>query len=267
VTYSLVKTSTFCLTSEITNRSTALTRDLVGGLSEVFCLTNPEQADNPIVYASQEFYRLTGYHKDNVIGYNCRFLQGPGTKRESVERLKSAIKNGEEISEALLNYRRDGKPFMNVLMLAPLHDDKGKVKYYLGAQVDASRLIEHGRGVEGFERYLMKKEMDSQRQKHAQTDLKQAALDRLRDLSISFDLEESAVVKNSSRSSSRTRVESGEDPTARRRLDDTDSGSDSEDDHLGIDGGDALKLSRDRFSGNLPGIYKKYILLRPYPSL
>jgi len=74
VTYSLVKTSTACLTAEITNRSTPLTSDLVGGLSEVFCITDPHQRDNPIIFASEEFYRLTGYGKDNVIGYNCRFL-------------------------------------------------------------------------------------------------------------------------------------------------------------------------------------------------
>jgi PAS domain S-box-containing protein len=274
VTYSLVKTATACLTAEITSHSTPLTRDLVGGLSEVFCLTDPTQEDNPIVYSSEEFYRLTGYDKDSVIGQNCRFLQGPKTKRESVQRLRKAINGGEEICETLLNYRRDGKPFVNVLMLAPLLDDKGKVKYYLGAQVDASRLVEGGRGVDGYERFLVKREMESERGRKKETNKKQMALAKLRDLSMTFDLEESAVVQSNSRSSSMTRGEDREGSvastdrprTGRRVLRDEDekSGSEAEDDDKD---NPAWKLSHDKPSGGLPGVYKKYLLLRPYPSL
>jgi PAS domain-containing protein len=125
VTYSLVKSATSCLTTEITNQSTALTHDLIGGLSEVFTISDPKLRDNPLVYASDEFYRLTGYSRDSVLGHNCRFLQGPKTKIESIQRLKKAIDAKEEICESLLNYRRDGTPFVNVLLLAPLHVNKG----------------------------------------------------------------------------------------------------------------------------------------------
>jgi PAS domain S-box-containing protein len=142
ITYSLTRTASLCLTAEITNTSTSLTQDLVKGLSEIFCLTDPTKPDNPIIYASSEFYSLTGYPKDKVIGYNCRFLQGSKTDRESVRRLKVAIEKGEEICEALMNYTRDGRPFVNLLLLAPLRDGQGKVRYYLGAQVDCSALVE-----------------------------------------------------------------------------------------------------------------------------
>lgn len=278
VTYSLVKTSTACLTAEITNASTPLTRDLVGGLSEVFCITDPTQDDNPIVYSSPEFYRLTGYDKDSVIGYNCRFLQGQRTLKESVARLKDAISQGNEICEVLLNYRRNGTPFINVLMLAPLHDDKGKVRYFLGAQVDASRLVEEGRGLEGFERYLVRREMSVERGRRGGDNLKKAALGKLRDLSMTFDLEESAVVKSNSRNSSMTRDgRSGSvgstdrgSRTARRVLHDEDDEEGSSDDGSGEENkrDPAWRLSQGSLaSGSLPGIYQQYLLIRPYPSL
>ena len=278
VTYSLVKSSTSCLTSEMTNQSTPLTQDLVGGLSEVFCITDMKQKDNPIVYASEEFYRLTGYGKENVIGYNCRFLQGTKTKKESVQRLSDAIKKGEEISETLLNYRRDGSAFMNVLMLAPLHDGKRNVKYFLGAQVDASRLVQGGRGVHGFERFLLKTEMNGgedrgrsqgRNKQNSAKDLKQNALAKLRDLSMAFDLEESAIVQANSRSNSMDRDGSVRSTSrgrgGRRRLqeDESENGSDNNDESSDP----AWKLSSRTPSGKLPGIYKKYVLIRPYPSL
>ena len=202
VTYSLVKSATSCLTAEITGQSTALTHDLIGGLSEVFTISDPKLPDNPLVYASDEFYRLTGYGRDSVLGHNCRFLQGPKTKGESTQRLKKAIDAGEEICETLLNYRRDGTPFVNVLLLAPLNDNKGSVKYYLGAQVDASRLVERGRGVDGFERYLVRREMDSEHPIVATSDPKENALAKLRDLGKTFDLEESAVIQENSQRNS-----------------------------------------------------------------
>lgn len=279
VTYSLVRTAAACLTAEITGRhSNPLTRGLVGGLSEVFTITDPNQEDNPIIYASEEFYRLTGYDKDAVIGHNCRFLQGSRTKPESVKRLRDAIAAGQEISETLLNYRRDGRPFVNVLMLAPLHDNRGKVKYYLGAQVDASRLVDDGRGVEGFEQFLARREMESDRRgRAAETDRKQLALAKLRDLSRTFDLEESAVVQSHSRSNSMTRDaddtgsvgSSNRPPRKERRVlrdDEDESGSDDENGQEDKDG-PAWSLSNTKPSGGLPGIYRQYLFVRPYPSL
>ncbi|KUJ11667.1 uncharacterized protein LY89DRAFT_654362, partial [Mollisia scopiformis] len=272
VTYNLVKTSTSILIAEITNQSTPLTRDLVGGLSEVFCITDPNVEDNPIVYASEEFYRLTGYGRDSVIGFNCRFLQGGKTRRESVRRLKEAIGRGEEICETLLNYRRDGRPFVNVLMLAPLHDDRGNVKYYLGAQVDASRLVEGGRGVEGLERCLVRKEMEEKRNIEGDREPKQIVLEKLRDLSMAFDLEESAVVQSQSR---RNSISKDEEPftkgrAARRRLEYDGENLASEDDDFGDEEKHTLPewtISQNKPTGKLPGIYKKYLLVRPYPSL
>lgn len=185
-----------------------------------------------------------------------------------MKRLKSAIEKGEEIYEALLNYTRDGRPFVNLLLLAPLRDGKGKVKYYLGAQVDCSALVEGSRGVEGFERFLLKREM---RTREAEKDGKGKALEKLRDLSAAFDLEESAVGQSCSRRgsiSSGREVERGVSKVRRRIADEQSSGS-------GDDGSDTVtekdtkewKLAGNETSGRLPGLYKKYVLVRAYPSL
>lgn len=110
--------------------------------------------DNPIVYASEEFYRTTQYGRDYVIGRNCRFLQGPKTDRNTVARIKEAVRQGQESFETILNYRRDGSPFMNLVMTAPLYDNKGTIRYFIGAQVDITGLVEEGRGLDSFEKLL-----------------------------------------------------------------------------------------------------------------
>lgn len=283
ITYSLVKVTTECLINEITGGQTPLMRGLVGGLSEVFCLTDPKQEDNPIIYASEEFYRHTGYGPDDVIGRNCRFLQGSKTERGSVTRLKESIAKGESICETLLNYRRDGRPFINLVMIAPLHDDQGNVKYHIGAQVDVTGLVERGSGLDGFERYLANREIekrDRQTRSEAikadeQTFRKPKALAKLRDLSEMFDLEESAVVRSHSRSTSASREDEkrnvGSSRKAGRRIfggldpSSDDDGGDSEDDQdrkwkIGQSG-------RTGLSGKLPGVYDSYMLIRAAPSL
>ena len=154
ITFYLVKVVTESMVREITGTTMPVMRELVGGLAEVFCLADPSMPDTPIVYASEEFYRTTQYGRDYVIGKNCRFLQGPKSNRKAVERLGAAIKGGQEACETILNYRRGGEPFMNLLMTAPLYDNRGNVRYIIGAQVDISGLIEDGRGLDSFERTL-----------------------------------------------------------------------------------------------------------------
>ncbi|KAL8663736.1 MAG: hypothetical protein Q9168_008049, partial [Polycauliona sp. 1 TL-2023] len=154
ITQAFTKVVTETMVREITGTTMPIMRELVGGLAEVFCLSDPSIKDNPIVYASEEFYRTTQYGRDYVIGRNCRFLQGPKTDRTTIARIKEAIRTGQESFETVLNYRRDGSPFMNLVMTAPLYDNKGVVRYFIGAQVDISGLVEEGRGLDSFERYL-----------------------------------------------------------------------------------------------------------------
>ena len=125
------------LTNEVTRymekqisrmRTSHMDQQPVKGISEVFCLTDPNMKDQPIIYASKEFFRLTQYGRDYAIGRNCRFLQGPKTASDAVFRLGRALRDGREVCETILNYRRDGSPFLNLLLMAPLRDDRGNVK-------------------------------------------------------------------------------------------------------------------------------------------
>ena len=133
------------VSSSIVNRITGALaphlREASEGLAEVFCLTDPSRPDNPIVFASEEFHRTTQYGMSYVLGRNCRFLQGPNTNSESVRRFRESVVAGTPHHEILLNYRRDGSPFMNLLLSAPLTDSRGIVRYFIGAQVDVSGLI------------------------------------------------------------------------------------------------------------------------------
>ncbi len=277
VTYCLTKLVTECLVNEITGKQTSLMQNLVGGLSEVFCLTDPNQEDNPIIYASEEFYRYTGYGSDDVIGNNCRFLQGRKTNPASPQRLREHITKGEGICETLLNYRRDGRPFINLLLVAPLHDDKGKVKYFIGAQVDVTGLVENGRGLDAFERYLTYRQFEDESKStvDADTQRKKKALKKLRELSEMFDLEESAVVQTASRASSMSRnSDAGSASSSGRRSNRRVLGEDDEDSEQeeapDEDDKDAWKLGSAGFSGlsgKLPGIYETFMLIRPAPSL
>lgn len=159
ITHRLVTIVTESLVKEITGNNTPMMQDLIGGLAEVYCLTDPSQPDNPIVYASEGFYETTQYGMDYVIGRNCRFLQGPDTLPTSVRRVTEAIEEGKEVCETILNYRRDGTPFLNLLMIAPLYDNKGRIRYFIGCQIDVTGLIDAGRSLDSFQRLLAREHM------------------------------------------------------------------------------------------------------------
>lgn len=103
-----------------------------------FVITDPSLPDNPIVYASQGFLMLTGYTLDQVLGRNCRFLQGPETDPRAVDRIRSGIAKGDDTTVVLLNYRRDGSIFWNQFFVAALRDADSNVVNYLGVQCKVS---------------------------------------------------------------------------------------------------------------------------------
>jgi PAS domain S-box-containing protein len=101
-------------------------------------VTDATQTDNPIIFANDAFLRLTGYRRDEVIGRNCRFLQGVGTDPLERARLRAAISAGQDITCELLNYRKDGTPFWNALYLSPVRDSSGTITHFFGSQLDIS---------------------------------------------------------------------------------------------------------------------------------
>jgi len=105
-------------------------------------ITDPAQPDNPIVFCNVAFQELTGYAREEIIGRNCRFLQGPETDRAAVAKVRKAIDNGRNVEVDLLNYRKDGSTFWNALYLSPVRDDGGKIRFFFASQLDVSERIE-----------------------------------------------------------------------------------------------------------------------------
>ena len=102
------------------------------------CLTDPTQEDDPIVFCNQAFEKLTGYSSEEVVGRNCRFLQGARTDPDQVSRIREAIRNEEVVVVEIRNYRKDGTSFWNALHLGPIYGEDGKLKYFFGSQWDVS---------------------------------------------------------------------------------------------------------------------------------
>jgi PAS domain S-box-containing protein len=101
-------------------------------------LTDPRQADNPIVFANNAFLDLTGYDLEEVLGRNCRLLQGAQTDRAVVDQLRTAIAERRAVSVELLNYRRDGSPFWNGVFIGPVYDEAGELLFFFASQLDVS---------------------------------------------------------------------------------------------------------------------------------
>jgi PAS domain S-box-containing protein len=102
-------------------------------------ISDPDRPDNPLIYANESFEQITGYSAADVLGKNCRFLQGEDTDAEAVTALREGIDAGEPVTVELRNYRKDGKPFWNEVTVAPLRDEAGEVANYVGFQVDVTR--------------------------------------------------------------------------------------------------------------------------------
>ena len=99
-------------------------------------LSNPRLPDNPIVECNEAFVALTGYRNDEIIGHNCRFLSGKGTEPWLTEMLRNGIRRRQPVMVEILNYKKDGTPFRNAVMVAPIFDTGGELEFFLGSQVE-----------------------------------------------------------------------------------------------------------------------------------
>jgi PAS domain S-box-containing protein len=105
-------------------------------------VTDPTLHDNPIVFCNEAFQKLTGYARDEILGQNCRFLQGPDSDPKAVARIREAIASESSIDVDLLNYRKDGTRFWNALYLSPVHGDDGTLKFFFASQLDVTARVE-----------------------------------------------------------------------------------------------------------------------------
>ena len=198
----------------------------------------------------------------HVIGRNCRFLQGPKTNPFSVKRIREKILAGKEHFETFLNYRRDGSPFMNLLMCAPLYDSRGHVRYFIGAQVDVSGLAKQISGLDALQNLVAEREAAA-----AAGDVKdedEEEKDEFQNLSDMFNMTELETVRRRGGNMHRVPQDEPQDASSsnwhkpRILLSDETSSIQKH----------GVSISPSVVdSGKLPGIYEYYLLVRPYPSL
>ncbi|KAL0710066.1 hypothetical protein Bca4012_017044 [Brassica carinata] len=107
-----------------------------------FVISDPRLPDNPIIFASDSFLELTEYTREEILGRNCRFLQGPETDQATVQKIRDAIRDQREITVQLINYTKNGKKFWNLFHLQPMRDQQGELQYFIGVQLDGSDHVE-----------------------------------------------------------------------------------------------------------------------------
>lgn len=218
-----------------------------------------------------------------VIGRNCRFLQGPKTNPFSVKRIRDRLLEGKEHYETFLNYRRDGSPFMNLLMCTPLMDSRGNVRYFLGAQVDVSGLAKDCSGLESL-KCLVERDEEYHLNTTGETGPSEGikgegpngiekagedTTDEFGELAEMFNLQELETVRKHGGSLHRSQQEEVQHADANanwhkpRVLLQDEASAPGDDDAPSVR---SLPLSSVA-SGRLTGIYEHYLLVRPHPSL
>ena len=111
----------------------------VASANDGILITDPTLPDNPIIYANPAVSQITGYQPEEIIGSNCRFLQGPDTDSQMVAQIRSCIKEQREVKATLLNYRKNGQPFWQELKISPVFSDDGELLNFVGIQTDITK--------------------------------------------------------------------------------------------------------------------------------
>lgn len=133
-------------------------------------ITDNAQPDNPIIYCNQAFCNITGYSKDEIIGHNCRFLQGDDRTQDVRKEIARAIAEGRSCQVDIRNYKKDGSLFWNELSISPVYGEQGEVTHFIGIQNDISRRknAEHSLKLERENLERRVKERTKELQEHEQ---------------------------------------------------------------------------------------------------
>ena len=110
--------------------------DMIKDSAVAAVISNPRLADNPIIECNDAFIALTGYSREEIVGHNCRFLHGEGTEAWLIETLRTGIREKRPTMVEILNYKKNGQPFRNAVLVAPLFDAEGELEYFLGSQME-----------------------------------------------------------------------------------------------------------------------------------
>ena len=101
-------------------------------------ITDPHLPDNPIIFVNDAFLKLTGYSREEMLGRNCRLLQGAETDQSDVMKVREAVARREPVEIELQNYKRNGATFWNRLLVSPVFDEDGSLTYFFASQYDVS---------------------------------------------------------------------------------------------------------------------------------
>ena len=110
--------------------------DMIQASPTAAVISDPRLPDNPIISCNDAFIRLTGYEREEIVGRNCRFLRGADTEPWLSELLRNGIRQRQPVMVEILNYKKDGSPFRNAVMVAPIFDAEGELEYFLGSQME-----------------------------------------------------------------------------------------------------------------------------------
>ena len=120
--------------------SSGALRRLIDASPIPLTLASPVFEDCPLIHVNDAFLELTGYRRDEVIGRNCRFLQGPGSDADARRRMREAIECQREAGVSIVNYRTDGKRYQVFVILHPIFNGAGRISFFLGSQYETSAL-------------------------------------------------------------------------------------------------------------------------------
>jgi PAS domain S-box-containing protein len=134
----LLETRRYSLAATRRQEQLELYERAMDGANVGITIADASGSDRRLVYANEGFEAVTGYSPKDAVGRNCRFLQGPRTEAETVDRIRDALDAEAPISVEILNYRRNGEPFWNDLDIVPVRDDSGAVTHFLGFQQDVT---------------------------------------------------------------------------------------------------------------------------------
>lgn len=120
----------------VTDRAQRRLDALIANSPIASVISDPRQKNNPIIACNEAFIVLTGYNEHEIIGRNCKFLAGPATEPWLTETIRSGVKRHSPVLVEILNYKRDGTPFRNAVLVAPMFDEEGDLEFFLGSQVE-----------------------------------------------------------------------------------------------------------------------------------
>lgn len=139
---SLLRSRRYSLELKQKNEQLSIYEQAIHATNTGVLITDARKDDNPIIFANKGFEELTGYEQGEILGRNCRFLQGEDRGQKARTDLRSFIDTGQEGHSLIRNYRKDGTPFWNELNIAPIRNKYGEITHFVGIQNDVTELVE-----------------------------------------------------------------------------------------------------------------------------